>query len=222
MSEISGPKFSCPSCGKEYKWKPELAGKKGKCKCGGVLAIPARPPGSATASPGAAAAARPKPKPVPAPPPEDDAFGDAYDVAEEPVQAAPTYSPAPTTTMSAVAPAAMPARGATTAPADAGGGRTLNWVPALKWMGIGAISLLFALWELASPTDPDATGRVRGIRAIMVMANKVHPKGALVVFGGFAAFMFVVGVLVLLGKVKDSDHEHEMEQGKWPASRGKR
>ena len=110
MSEISGPKFSCPSCGKEYKWKPELAGKKGKCKCGGVLAIPARPPGSATASPGAAAAPRPKPTPVPAPPPEDDAFGDVVRVAEEPVQAAPTYSPAPTTTMSPVGPAAMPAR----------------------------------------------------------------------------------------------------------------
>ena len=44
MSEITGAKFACASCGKEYKWKPELAGKKGKCKCGGVLAIPAEEP----------------------------------------------------------------------------------------------------------------------------------------------------------------------------------
>jgi hypothetical protein len=33
----------CPSCGKQFRWKPELAGKRAKCKCGGVIAIPAQP-----------------------------------------------------------------------------------------------------------------------------------------------------------------------------------
>jgi hypothetical protein len=221
MAEITGPKFSCPSCGKEYKWKPELAGKKGKCKCGGVLSIPARAP----------AAAKPPPPPPPPPPPEEDAFGDSYDVADEPVQAAPSYTNAPTTAMSAAPTTASAPRGAAASAGAAyeeggggrgGSGRELKWVPALKWMGIGAISLFFALWELASPTDPDAPGRKRGIRAIMVLANKIHPQGAVFVFGGFAAFMIIVGLLVLLGKVKDSDHEHEEQQGKWPASRGKR
>jgi len=38
-----GATFSCDSCGKQYPWKPELAGKKAKCKCGAVLSIPAQP-----------------------------------------------------------------------------------------------------------------------------------------------------------------------------------
>ena len=33
-------KFSCGGCGKTYKWKPELAGKKAKCKCGHVMSVP--------------------------------------------------------------------------------------------------------------------------------------------------------------------------------------
>ena len=33
--------FTCPSCSKPYKVKPELAGKKAKCKCGNVMQIPA-------------------------------------------------------------------------------------------------------------------------------------------------------------------------------------
>jgi hypothetical protein len=48
------PKFNCSSCGKEYRWKPELAGKKAKCKCGNVIPVPTKAP----------AAARPAPKPA--------------------------------------------------------------------------------------------------------------------------------------------------------------
>jgi hypothetical protein len=33
----------CPSCGKQFRWKPELAGRRARCKCGGVIAIPAEP-----------------------------------------------------------------------------------------------------------------------------------------------------------------------------------
>ena len=36
--------FACESCGKEYRWKPELAGKRVKCKCGGVMTVPAAAP----------------------------------------------------------------------------------------------------------------------------------------------------------------------------------
>jgi hypothetical protein len=43
MSE-SGPKFSCAACQRSYTWKPELAGKRGKCKCGQVLSVPQEPP----------------------------------------------------------------------------------------------------------------------------------------------------------------------------------
>lgn len=59
-------KFNCSACGKEYRWKPELAGKKAKCKCGGVIAVPATAPSTAAAKPAAAkpAGARSAPRPA--------------------------------------------------------------------------------------------------------------------------------------------------------------
>jgi hypothetical protein len=33
-------RFHCDACGKGYRWKPELAGKKVKCKCGHVMFCP--------------------------------------------------------------------------------------------------------------------------------------------------------------------------------------
>src|SRR5947199_8749342 len=56
-----GATFSCDSCGKQYAWKPELAGKKAKCKCGAVLSIPAQPQmaRAAARAPVAVAAAAP-------------------------------------------------------------------------------------------------------------------------------------------------------------------
>jgi hypothetical protein len=51
-----GATFSCDSCGKQYPWKPELAGKKAKCKCGALISIPAQAPAR---TPVAVAAAAP-------------------------------------------------------------------------------------------------------------------------------------------------------------------
>jgi predicted RNA-binding Zn-ribbon protein involved in translation (DUF1610 family) len=36
--------FACDQCGKQYKWKPEFAGRKVKCKCGYVMSAPANAP----------------------------------------------------------------------------------------------------------------------------------------------------------------------------------
>src|SRR4051794_14523703 len=36
--------IQCSSCQKEYRWKPELSGKRVKCKCGNVIAVPAQEP----------------------------------------------------------------------------------------------------------------------------------------------------------------------------------
>src|SRR5215212_3822194 len=44
MAEVEQAKFSCDGCGKTYKWKPEFAGKKVKCKCGFVMTAPSAPP----------------------------------------------------------------------------------------------------------------------------------------------------------------------------------
>jgi len=45
MSSSNAAKFSCPACGKQYTWKPALAGKQAKCACGAVMLVPAEPPG---------------------------------------------------------------------------------------------------------------------------------------------------------------------------------
>jgi hypothetical protein len=39
MSEIVADQFSCDACGKAYRWKPELAGRRVKCKCGQVMTV---------------------------------------------------------------------------------------------------------------------------------------------------------------------------------------
>lgn len=62
----------CPSCGKQFRWKPEMAGKRAKCKCGSVIAIPAEPnPARSSAeqdeydiAPAPAEAAKPQAAPV--------------------------------------------------------------------------------------------------------------------------------------------------------------
>jgi hypothetical protein len=44
--------FSCDACGKTYAWKPEIAGKRVKCKCGGKLTVPATDPAAAAVGAG--------------------------------------------------------------------------------------------------------------------------------------------------------------------------
>jgi hypothetical protein len=82
---------SCTGCGKRYTWKPELAGKKAKCKCGAVLRMPGAPPtaGTTSASTPAVPPARPiaapkvrAPAAVAATPAAADAPDDLYDVAD--------------------------------------------------------------------------------------------------------------------------------------------
>lgn len=83
------PKFSCTACGKEYRWKPELAGRKAKCGCGAALVVPAGPPGGGDPAPAAKPAASapaalpsvasatpaPNAKPIDAKPTDDAAVG---------------------------------------------------------------------------------------------------------------------------------------------------
>ena len=51
MAELDGPKFKWAACGREFRWKPELAGKKAKCKCGAAVTVPSTPPSAAPAPP---------------------------------------------------------------------------------------------------------------------------------------------------------------------------
>src|SRR5688500_8569735 len=61
MEQVSQGKFACSACGKQYKWKPELAGRKVKCKCSHVMIVSKTPPAA---------------------PPEADVNDALYDLAE--------------------------------------------------------------------------------------------------------------------------------------------
>ena len=82
MAEAAtSPKFSCPSCGRQFSWKPELAGKGAKCKCGATIKVPAQPNGTGA---GAAPAKGPGKSPATAAAPAADQGNplDAYDFSE--------------------------------------------------------------------------------------------------------------------------------------------
>src|SRR6266404_3537368 len=51
MASTSAGKFSCEGCGKSYSWKAELAGRRVKCKCGGVMIVPKADPAAADSLP---------------------------------------------------------------------------------------------------------------------------------------------------------------------------
>jgi len=40
MAGSDDPRIECAQCGKVYRWKPELAGKKVKCACGNKISVP--------------------------------------------------------------------------------------------------------------------------------------------------------------------------------------
>lgn len=44
MSGVADAMFACVGCGKSYRWKQELAGRKVKCKCGQVMDCPSTAP----------------------------------------------------------------------------------------------------------------------------------------------------------------------------------
>src|SRR4051812_561664 len=74
-------RFTCGHCEKQFAWKPELAGRKAKCKgCGNVLTVPtALSPAASTP----AARKRPAVPPPPPPPAQQDDDEGAYDFASE-------------------------------------------------------------------------------------------------------------------------------------------
>src|SRR5262245_21814721 len=43
MLQVKDARFACEGCGKTYRWKPELAGRRVKCACGAVMTCPYKP-----------------------------------------------------------------------------------------------------------------------------------------------------------------------------------
>jgi hypothetical protein len=91
MPEVEEAGFSCTACGRQYRWKPELAGKSVKCKCGSPVKVPREMGASAPlAEPQAAArsapprpAAKKQAAPVASAAPSDDGLDALYALAEQ-------------------------------------------------------------------------------------------------------------------------------------------
>src|SRR5436190_22858113 len=84
MATSNQPMIVCPSCGKRYSWKAELAGRKIKCKCGQVTTVPAGAPEAPIAE-------------------------DSYDLADEPATITPPKSSKPVMAAAPNSSAAVPA-----------------------------------------------------------------------------------------------------------------
>jgi hypothetical protein len=87
MDDSNGPKFTCAACGRQFKWKLELAGKKAKCKCGAAVAVPVHAPT--------------------APPPVDDDIVDAADL-PEPITPRSQHAPRAPHATGAMSPPPLP------------------------------------------------------------------------------------------------------------------
>src|SRR4051812_7817741 len=94
--------FSCSGCGKSYAWKPEIAGKRVKCKCGERLSVPATDPAEAEA------------EPMP------EGFDDLMALADGAPVSEPSYAPEPA--VAAAAPARSPKRSGGAAVGGGAGG----------------------------------------------------------------------------------------------------
>ena len=51
MAQTRTSRFTCNGCGRTYRWKFELAGKKVKCGCGNVMTAPEVPAGTVEVDP---------------------------------------------------------------------------------------------------------------------------------------------------------------------------
>lgn len=192
---------ACASCGKEYRWKPELAGKRAKCKCGGVVSFPKADPVAAAAPP-----------PPPPPPPDLPEGFEDFGVAED---APPPPPPPPIPGRRPAAAAAPVATGGfkdSTAKASSGsGGFRWNWKAALNVLfGLGIIG--FGVIEYLSISQTEAAGeevvfgrRNRWLRTVYAIGGKWGVLGFFVVVG---ICLIGGGVLRMMGKIGHSDSEH--------------
>ncbi|HSI32649.1 MAG: hypothetical protein ACAI43_06140 [Phycisphaerae bacterium] len=209
-------KVEC-ACGKQYTWKPELAGKRARCKaCGGVVSFPAEDPAAVPAGddPFAVDDVPPPPPPVRAaparrsaaapPPPPPERFEDTY------TETAPPPPPPPPVRAAHGAP--VPISGAKPVGESGTGGGGFSWGVVVNMLiGIGLIG--FAFFEYKVIADAEAHGqeprfgRRSGLtRLVYGIAGK---WGVVGVFAGIGLLMLLGGLAVLLGKKKAPAAEDE-------------
>ena len=206
MSTAEAAKFSCAACGKQYRWKPEMAGKKAKCKCGAAVQVPTTDPAKAAA---------------PVAPGDEPNFDDVYALAAAEAEhaaaaneaAAPQVAPAPPTAAPRTGPAATAAYAGTlprrakidNTPSSAE--RWHNFWRGLGYMFVGLLIVGYGVFEFVVLKQLEEEGgrhRMRiWVRFIYAVAGK---WGVLVVIGGLGVLTMLGGVLAMFGKL-DTDND---------------
>lgn len=213
MSEPS--KFACPSCGREFRWKPEIAGKMAKCKCGATVQVPATEPALTAAAPRAAApsAVAPKavaPPPPPPPPPAEESFDDVYALAAADADRAATRAQAneaPLSYASAPVPAAAPPMftpsGAPIpkrAKLDNTPSTFERWSNIWRGLGTAFLGLLLCAYGYYEFWALGARRRHRMRVWIWILYMVGGRWAVLIVIGGLGLMMVLVGILAIFGK----------------------
>jgi hypothetical protein len=204
MAEDS--KFKCTSCGREFRWRADIAGKKAKCKCGATVQVPAADPGPA-AAPKAAAAATPS---RPPPPPAEESFYDVYALAAAEAEQAAATSQANEAPLNYAAPAAPPPPRTTFTPSGAPIPKRAKWdnTPSTferwtqVWRGLGyaLLGLLFCAYAYYEFWSLGARRRHRTWFLIWILYMIGGRWAVLVVIGGMGLLMVLVGILAVFGK----------------------
>ncbi len=184
-------KVTC-ACGKQYSWKPELAGKRAKCKCGAVVSFPATDPAASAAPEGF------------------DAFGLAGDDAPPPPPPPPVggdVPPPPPTTAYGNLPRGKIASGATGKKAG------FNWKAALNLLiGLGIAAFgIYMFNDIAATEKAGKTVNIgRGRRGwVLQWIYNVAGKWGVVALFVLVGLMFIGGaIMVMMGKsTGESSHE---------------
>jgi hypothetical protein len=159
---MSAGKFSCDGCNKSYTWKPELAGRRVKCKCGHVMTVPNADPAAAMYE---------------APP---EGFEDLYSLAEEKVvQAVPAYVKPQAVGAGAPVPASRGAvRNAAAAPTPA----------AKPARAPGGNKALLGYAQMASQRGGRAEEQAAGGNVFWNPVTDLYVPAALIVLGMFLSF----------------------------------
>jgi hypothetical protein len=185
MTQTS-PRFAC-ECGKTFRWKPEIAGRKAQCPCGRKLDVPKT---------------MDEPEEIPS--------LDTFDFAdEEPAKAPPVPQRAPAIaakTGAAIKSMSTPA--AKSAPAAAAAAASMNWKGAI-WLFVGcALAVGGAVKHVVDPHDPslDNGRRVRAWESVINVVYDIGGNGAVIAaFALLALALAGLAYATLMNKLGTSD-----------------
>jgi hypothetical protein len=163
------PRFAC-QCGKTFRWKQEIAGRKAKCPCGRTLEVP---------------------KTIDEAP--ELSIPETFDIPEEELTRQPAHQSAPAiSAKTGAAIKSMSTPSATSASSTTKAAAPLNWKGAV-WLFVGvALAIGGAVKHIVDPHDPsiDNGRRVRAWETIINVVYNIGGNGAVI-----AAFFLLALIL---------------------------